>query len=442
MDTRPNVIFIITDDQPKASFGFLENKALTPRIDRLAGEGVYFSKAFVASSVCTPSRFTCLTGMYASNCLAPSFKSAFSEEGVPQIAWNLGILEDQKMVSGVLKNAGYQTGFVGKWHVGGISEDWKPVPPDSDPADPEIAKILKENQEGYCRRLKEKYGFDFAGAVYNGNPNDDKCLVNTGLNVHNMEWMTQAALNFIESSKEGPFYLYFSPTLLHVPDPTASLKTDPRKCGAGMLDEPIEDVLPSRESVLERVREAGFPEEMAGATWLDDGIGVILDKLDELGLSENTMVVYFNDNGLDNYAKGTCYEGGIKVPVFVRWEGHIKPGTNNQYISNVDFVPTILDVCGVEEPEDMVLDGESLVPLLKGEKPEDWRSSIYTEIGYTRAVRTEDWKYIAFKVPPSKMRTREERLKEYEPYYKEQIEKNPWMKERYKFNPEAPYYHL
>ena len=79
---------------------------------------------------------------------------------------------------------------------------------------------------------------------------------------------------------------------------------------------------------------------------------------------------------------------------------------------------------------------------MMGEEPADWRTSVYTEIGYTRAVRTDDWKYIAFKVPPSKMRTREERLKEYEPYFREQIEKNPWMKERYKFNPEAPYYHL
>jgi len=306
---------------------------------------------------------------------------------------------------------------VGKWHIGGISDHWKPVPPGSDPADPEVARILKENHEGYCQRLMERRGFDYADAVYNGNPNDDRCLVNTGLNVHNMEWLTQAALKFIESSAGGPFYLYFSPTLLHVTDPTASLKTDPQKCGSGLLEEPITDVLPSRESVLERVKEAGLPEEVAGATWLDDGIGTILDKLDELDITENT-------------------------PVIARWKGRVNPGSSDRYISNIDFVPTILDVCGVEKPNDMVLDGRSLFPLMMGEKPGDWRTSVYTEIGYTRAMRTEDWKYIAFKVPPSKQRTREERLKEYEPYYREQIEENPWMKERYKFNPEAPYYHL
>lgn len=439
---QPNVIFIITDDQKLESFGFIEGRALTPRIDRMANEGVYFPNAYVASSVCTPSRFTCLTGMYASRCYTDRFKSDYSEEGVPKIVWNLGLVQGQHLVSTVMKDAGYRTGFVGKWHVGGISDGRKNVPPGSNPEDPEINDVLKGNQEVYCKNLRERWGFDFAGSVYSGNPNDDRNLVNTGCNVHNMEWLTKAALEFIESSGDQPFYLYFSPTLLHVPFVEESLKDDPRKSGAGLLDEPITDVLPSRESVLKRVADAGIPETNAGATWLDDGIGVILDKLDELGIAENTLVIYFNDNGLEDHAKGTCYQGGIRIPVMALWKGKTEPAVREELISNIDFVPTIFDVCGVEAPEDMELDGESLMPLIMGDTPDAWRKSVYSEIGYTRTVVTKGWKYIAFKVPASETRTREERFAEHEPYFKEQLEIQPWMKEVYSLNPDAPYYQM
>ncbi len=438
----PNVIFIITDDQHYDTFGFLEGKALTPNIDRFAVEGLYFSRAYVASSVCTPSRFTCMSGRYASNCTSKRFISDYSEEGVPKIAWNLGLERELPKLSSVLQAGGYRTGFIGKWHVGGVSDHFQRVPEGSDPADPAVDAILKANQEGYCKRIRERYGYDFAQAVYNGNPDDDKSLVNSGTNVHNMEWLTQAAFDFLESDREEPFYLYFSPTLLHSPSPLASLKEDPRKSGAGLLDFPIEGVLPSRESVIQRTLSAGFPEKAAGATWLDDVIGALMEKLELLGLAENTLVVYFNDNGMETHAKGSCYEGGINIPVMFRWPGEIEPGTNSDFISNIDFVPTLLDICGVEKPQEMRLDGRSLVPLLYGETPEDWRESVYSEIGYTRSVTTEEWKYIAFKVPESVNRTREERVKEYTPYYEDQIKKNPLLKERYPFNPEAPYYQI
>jgi len=142
---RPNVIFIITDDQSNDTFGFLEHKALTPRIDRMAKEGIYFSRAYVASSVCTPSRYTCMTGQYVSRCQSSRFKSGFTDEGVPTIAWNMSLVRGQKLVSSVLQDAGYRTGFVGKWHVaGGITDHSKRVPPGSDPSDPEIAGVLRE----------------------------------------------------------------------------------------------------------------------------------------------------------------------------------------------------------------------------------------------------------------------------------------------------------
>ncbi len=439
---HPNVIFIITDDQHYDTFGFLKGKALTPNIDRFAEEGLYFSKAYVASSVCTPSRFTCMTGRYASNCRSERFLRDYSEEGVPKIAWNLGLERDEPLLASALNQSGYRTGFIGKWHVGSISDDFKLVPEGSDPSDPWVDSILKANQRGYCERIKERFGYDFAQAVYNGNPDDDKSLVNSGTNVHNMEWLTKAAFDFLESSGDKPFYLYFSTTLLHSPSPLASLREDPRKSGEGILDEPVEGVLPTRESVIQRTLAAGLPEDMVGATWLDDVIGALVGKLGELGMAENTLVIYFNDNGMETHAKGSCYEDGINVPVIFRWPARITPGVCDDFVSNIDFVPTILEVCGVDKPEEMDLDGMSMVPLLHGETPDDWRTSVYSEIGYTRSVTTRDWKYIAFKVPPSVNRTREERVEEYAPYYDEQIKKNPSLKERYPFNPGAPYYQI
>lgn len=439
---RPNFLFIITDDQHYNSFGFLEGEALTPHIDRVAEEGLYFSSAYVASSVCTPSRFTCMTGRFASNCRTERFLRDYSDEGVPKIAWNLGLERELPTLSQVLQTAGYRTGFIGKWHVGGISDHWQGVPRGSDPRDPSVDSVLKANQAGYIERIKKRFGYDFARGVYNGNPDDDRALVNSGTNVHNMEWLTEAALDFLETNKDQPFYLYFSPTLLHSPSPLASLKEDPLKSGEGILKEPILNVLPSRQSVIDRTLEAGLPEEAAGATWLDDVIGALVDKLDQLGIAENTLVIYFNDNGMETHAKGSCYEGGINIPVMFRWPTVVKAGENESFISNIDFVPTILELAGVEKPENMDLDGISLVPLLSGQTPEDWRTSVYSEIGYTRSVTTKDWKYIAFKVPPSVNRTREERVKEYRPYYEQQVKNNPELKERYPFNPEAPYYQI
>ncbi len=298
---KPNIIFIITDDQFYNSFGFLEGEALTPNIDRFAGEGMYFSKAYVASSVFTPSRYTCLSGKYSSMCQSPRFLADVSEEGVPKIAWNMDLEAEIPNVAKVLKSNGYRTGFVGKWHVGGISDDFELVPAGSDPSDPEIDGILKAKQQRYCKRIQERYGFDFAGAVYNRNPDDDRALV---------------------------------------------------------------------------------------------------DKVDELGIADNTLLIDFNDNGVETHSKGSCYEGGIHVPVMFRWPGKIEPGVNDEFISNIDFVPTIFEICGAEKPDDMELSGTSLVPLLHGEIPTDWRTSVYSEIGFTRSVNTKDWKYIAFKVPP------------------------------------------
>lgn len=394
---RPNIVFIITDDQQRSEFGFLHGKALTPHIDRIAKDGAQFTRSYCSTSVCTPSRYTCLTGQYASRCTASGFKSEITPEGMTRVRWNTTLEPGQPTVPAVLRKAGYKTGLIGKWHLGGLGKYRELTPPKgSDPANPEVAKSLSENQARLCEAVKA-HGFDFVANVYAGNPLDSRALINTGCTEHNMEWLTEAALRFIEQNKAEPFYLYFAAKLTHHPDVVKSLKADARITGAGLLPQPIEGVRPSRESVLARVKAAGLPKSAAGATWLDDGVGAILAKLDALGIADNTLVVFFNDNGMEQQAKGTVYEGGIRTPMLARWPGVIAPQKCDHYVQNTDFAPAIFEATGVKPPAGTQLDGASFLPLLRGEKVA-WRESVYSELGYTRAVTKGRWKYVAFRV--------------------------------------------
>lgn len=405
-DRKPNVVIFYTDDQPMDSFGFIKGKAHTPNIDKLAKEGAYFSDAYATSSVCSPSRYSCLTGQFASRCQAPSFRKEISTEGVTKVLWNMGMTDDQWNWPRVMQQNGYKTGMIGKWHVGSSGKfGHRKNVPNNDPSDPATQAVLRYNQEYYCKDIAS-FGFDYVGAAYHGNPNDDPNLVKTGCNVHLPEWQTKCALEFIEQNKDVPFVLYYASTLLHVPDCTADLKKDPRLTPLGLLDEPLAPgILPSREDVIRRAREAGVPEDSLGklvaATWLDDVVGVVQDKLKELGLDDNTLILYFNDNSTDDQGKGSCYQGGAHVPMMAYLPGVVTPGERKQLVANIDIAPTLFDWCGVTPPDDMVLDGESLMPLCRGEKVE-WRDSLFLEIGLTRAVVTDDgFKYLAFRVPES-----------------------------------------
>ena len=183
---------------------------------------------------------------------------------------------------------------------------------------------------------------------------------------------------------------------MHGPDPRESLDADPRKTFSGLLNEPI-DIQPSREDVIKRAREAGIEGRRAGATWLDDGIGVVL----------NTLIVFMNDQGLDG-GKGSCYEGGVRVPSMYYWPGKIKPGSSESLVANIDIYPTICEACEIDIDMDKH-DGKSLWPIITGDQKSD-RDHIYCEWAYTRAIVTDDYKYLAFRLPPSKQLTYEEKV--------------------------------
>jgi len=388
---RPNILFIITDDQNFDTLGCWGNKVLTPNLDGLAREGVRFTHGYTASSVCTPSRYSCLTGRYASRCTSPEFMKGNPPGAQSAVGFNTR-LEPDGNIGRVLHDAGYVTGVVGKWHTGGWG-DFLAYPPEADMRDPAIARILAENQARRIAQIKP-CGFDYAASIYWGNLADHKLDM---LNVHNMEWVTKGALDFIEQNKDKPFYLMMAPTLHHGPNPLKSIGADERITAAGLLPEPLK-VMPPRTGIRERLRKAGYPENTAHATWLDDGVGAVLKRLDDLGLADNTAVFLFSDNATMG-GKGTCYDGGARTPWLLRWKGHISPGqVRDELVQNIDFVPTILDICSEKPPAGMRLDGASMLPLLTG-KEKKWRDALFFEIGHTRAVATRKWKYIAWRFP-------------------------------------------
>ena len=240
-----------------------------------------------------------------------------------------------------------------------------------------------------------RIGFDYAAAL---NWENVDLNPSSKMHIHNPEWVVKGAHDFLEQQAgDEPFFLYVCTTLIHGPDHRESLKGDPRITPGGLLDEAITDVMPPRRTVEERLRVAGldYTHNNAGSLWLDDCIGSVLDKAEALGLMDDTLVVYQTDHNA--CAKGSCYERGVKIPMIMKWDGVIESGAVcDQMAQNIDFLPTLMDIASIEKTDDMIIDGTSLLPLLKGEdKPV--HEDLFFEYGVTRAVSAGKWKYIAFR---------------------------------------------
>ncbi len=405
--TKPNVILIMTDDQSWDSLRYMGGKVLTPRIDEMAREGLSFTDFNVTSTVCSPSRYSFLTGRYAGRCQGEKFLEEHPPGDQTQVE-NIGELEpDLWNLPKVLQKNGYKTGFVGKSHV--IRHDWlvgkgpaselvmETYPKDADPRDPDINAKMRRNHQRWCDEIK-KYGFDFADGVYGANLKELQC---DALNVHNLDWTVAKALRFLKESKDDPFFLYFSTTLHHGPAPWVnkfSLEADPRMTGEGFVEEGF-DVLPLREDVLRRNREAGLPDRAAYALWLDDGVGAILDAIEELGIEKETLVIFVPDHGSYRHGKATLYDYGMRVPMLMQWKDKIAPRSRfDGLIANVDVAPTLLDLCGIDPPGDYPMDGVSFAPVLLGSQ-DPVRESVFGELGHSRCIKTKEWKYIAIRYP-------------------------------------------
>ncbi|MEM8911935.1 MAG: sulfatase-like hydrolase/transferase, partial [Planctomycetota bacterium] len=320
---RPNVVFIISDDQSWNTFGFMGGHVHTPRLDQMASDGLWMTNFNVTSTVCSPSRYSFLTGRFAGRCEGNQFLQQHPPGAQTQVENNGELEEGRWNLAKILQSHGYRTGFVGKSHI--VRHDWLETnrtagtayqigwSQNADPRDPAINDRLRDNHLRWCDEIK-KYGFDFVDGVYAANLKELHC---DALNVHNLDWTIDNALAFLETVDDRPFFLYVSTTLHHGPNPAAnqnSLAADPRMTGEGFVPEGF-DVLPSRAEILLQNRHAGFQDREAFAYWLDLGVGAIIDKVRGLGIEEDTMIVFVPDHGSYRHGKATLYEYGMRVPM-------------------------------------------------------------------------------------------------------------------------------
>ncbi len=402
---KPNIIFFIVDDMLPHHFNFLQGthrevkqrRVLTPNIERLAKEGTVMINQYTVSPLCTPSRYSVLTGRYPSQATNPWFlQTTKKNDNQTYVEFNTHLQKSDPNIAKYLKKAGYVTGFVGKNHVIEATGLKKPKNYDGSAKLPANEAMLKKNHEIVCKSIRE-CGFDYADRVYHNNP-DFLGLYEVA--VHNMDWITEGGINFLEKyHKTGkPMFLYFATTLPHGPtEAKRAWNANPLISAVGYLDKPI-NVQPARKTIPERIKAAGLKvtDDACNMLWVDDALGALVDELKKIGELDNTIIFFFNDQWMES--KGTVYEGGTHTPSIVwRKEGFPVGHQCDALVSSIDFAPTMLDFAQTTYPKN-AFDGQSFLPYLNGKKQDPGRI-LYFELGYGRGILKGPWKYMEIRYP-------------------------------------------
>lgn len=361
----PNIVFIYIDDMGWKDVGFMGSEYYeTPNIDSLARQSMVFTNAYANAPNCAPSRACLLSGWYGPR--HGVYTVGTSRRGSSKLRKLIPVenktILDSKIVTiaEAIKPAGYVSASIGKWHLG------------DDPQFGPTGQGFDVNVGGYSAGHPVKGYF----VPYN-NPE----LPDGPPGEYLTDRLTEEALKFIETYKDRPFFLYLPHYAVHTPLQAKPELIDKYKNKAGSNGQ-------------------NNPKYAAMIESTDQGVGRIINKLDELGLMENTVIFFFSDNGgvkgiTSNQplrgGKGMLYEGGIREPMFVHWSGKTKPGTTcDAPVIGIDFYPTILEITGAQKPKGHILDGQSIVPLLNKE------NSAF-DIQYSRfKKRTLFWHFPAY----------------------------------------------
>jgi arylsulfatase A-like enzyme len=388
--SRPNILFIFSDDHAQHAISAYGSKVnQTPHLDRLAKDGVRFTNSFVTNSICTPSRATLLTGQYS------------HLNGVPVFNRLDGSRDN---VAKQLQKGGYHTGMIGKWHLGSDPtgfDRWMVLPGQGAYWNPQflLPGGKKLSIEGHCTDITTDLGIEWLKT----RPTDKPFFLMLHQKAPHRGW--EPAKRHIEMFKDKvipePETLWDDyatrPTALPINEQTVArdltrrdLKLTPPADLIGPAlrkweqEKPMElevdgKMLTGKELVKWKYQKY-MRDYLACVQGVDDGVGKVLDYLDEAGLAENTIVIYSADNGwylgdLGLYDKRFMYEPGMHVPLLVRGPGVTKGSVPTQFVANIDLAPTFLDLAGLPVPDSM--QGRSIAPLLRGEFPKDWRTSVY-----------------------------------------------------------------
>jgi len=394
-DARPNILFIMTDDHAAHALSCYDSKLnKTPHLDRIASGGVRFDRCFVTNSICTPSRAVILTGKYS------------HLNGVPVFNHFDG---SQQTVSKLLQAAGYFTGIVGKWHLGSDPtgfDSWNILPGQGAYIDPVLYdKNGRKTYKGYATDVITDLTLD----VLKNRPTDKPFFMMCHHKAPHRNWVPNEKYREEFKNKQFP-----EPTTLwdDYATRTDAIREQKQSVANDLNPRDLKMESPaglSGEALTKWKYQRYMQDYLACVQSVDDNVGRLLDYLDTNGLTQNTIVVYTSDQGFflgdhGMYDKRFMYEPSLKMPFLVRWPGTVKAGSTQDAIAtNCDFAPTFLDAAGVAVPTDM--QGKSLMPLLKGTRPADWRTSMYyryyhdpgdhnTRVHY--GVRTETQKLIYY----------------------------------------------
>jgi arylsulfatase A-like enzyme len=384
---KPNIILINIDDMGWRDVGFMGSEYYeTPNIDALAAGGMIFTNAYAAASNCAPSRACMMSGQWAPRhgiyTVGTSKRGKSSDRKLIPVVNNEYMPADNVLFPRILQQAGYTTCHAGKWH-------------------------LSDNPASF--------GFDVnIGGSHAGHPasyyppyKNVLPLENPGENYNLTNLIMDKTLEFIKSTGTKPFFLYYASYAVHTPI------------------QPVNELLPKYE-IKPEWNGQNNAEYATMVENLDLQIGRLVHELKVSGKLENTFILFTSDNG-GHYritkqwplrsGKGSYYEGGIREPMFVRWPGKVKAGSKTDTpVTNLDFYPTILEVAGIKKPENKILDGISILPVLTGngtleERPLFWHFPVYLEayvkndpstqdpLFRTRpgsSVRLGDWKLIQY----------------------------------------------
>ncbi|MDG1042376.1 MAG: sulfatase-like hydrolase/transferase, partial [Flavobacteriaceae bacterium] len=267
-----------------------------------------------------------------------------------------------------------------------------------DPYVEAISDAMKFNHDKWADRIKD-FGFDVVDAFYPANLRE---LKNDDLNVHNVEYKNKAVLDYIENASDDPFFIYYSETIPHGPAPFwsnnnnfyAGLDSDVNITAEGVL---VQDYsyLPTRAQIKDEISNLpGKDIKQAWLRWFDHAVGAVVSKLEETGKLDNTIIVITSDHGDFNKGKSTNYDAGTKVPLMMYWpDGISTPSTYDELVQNIDFAPTFLDLAGVDI-SNSEMDGVSLKEVITNNATEPVHNHLFFELGFSRAIRTKDWKYI------------------------------------------------
>lgn len=378
---RPNILFIVADDLGYGDLGAYRGRAVpTPHLDRLAAEGRRYTQAYAGSTVCAPSRCALLTGLHTGHALIRGNSIGRRPDGTPHFA---SLREGELTLVSLLKNAGYATAGYGKWGLGDHDNAGAP---------------WRQGFDEWLGVLDHVHAHTYYPEFIWRDARMELVRPNLGAQG---EWIgdryTRAACDFLTRRDPArPFFLYYAPQMPH-----------------GRYEVPVRADL----------RAKPWPAPVQGAAELimrlDEAVGTLLAKLTELGLERDTLVVFTSDNGPETYylrptgdeaaletildsngplrgIKRDLYEGGIRVPLLVRWPGRVAPGMVDDLVTAAwDWLPTFAELARAPVPPG--LDGVSLAPALLGGKPVS-RPPLYWEFherGFIRAARLRDWKGVS-----------------------------------------------